>query len=75
MSSSISVGNFEIGELQPARPGVTRGLVVRVHRLAALRAKDTDPKARIAAWKKARDQIAKRQPAWQTLERMGTTHW
>jgi hypothetical protein len=31
---------------------------------------DADLKARIAAWKKTCELIAKRQPAWQTLERM-----
>ncbi len=39
-------------------------------RLAALRAKDADLKARIAEWKKTRDLIGKRQPAWQSLERL-----
>jgi hypothetical protein len=38
--------------------------------LAALRGKDSDLKARIAAWKKTRELIARRQPAWQTVERM-----
>ena len=39
-------------------------------RLAKLRAKADDLKARIAAWKKTRDVIGKRLPAWQTLERL-----
>ncbi len=60
----------------PARPSVTdiedMQKLVGNDRLAALRAKDTDLKARITGWKKTRDLIAKRQPAWQTLERMAT---
>ena len=39
-------------------------------RLAALRAKADDLKARIAAWKKTRNGIAKRLPSWKTLERL-----
>jgi hypothetical protein len=58
----------------PARPAVTDiediERLVGNDRLAALRAMDADLKARIAAWKKTCELIAKRQPAWQTLERM-----
>jgi hypothetical protein len=39
-------------------------------RLSALRLKETELKTRIAEWKKTRDLIAKRRPAWQTLERL-----
>lgn len=39
-------------------------------RLSALRLKEADLKTRIAEWKKTRDLIAKRQPAWQTLLRL-----
>jgi hypothetical protein len=58
----------------PARPSVTDiediATLVGNARLAALRAKDTEIKARIAEWKKARELIAKRQPGWQTLQRL-----
>lgn len=58
----------------PARPSLTdiEDIEARVgnDRLAALRTKVGDLKARIATWKKTRDLIAKRLPAWQTLERL-----
>ena len=56
----------------PARPSLTdiEDIEARVgnDRLAALRTKVGDLKTRIAAWKKTRELIAKRQPAWQVLE-------
>ncbi|MEB2363921.1 MAG: hypothetical protein OZ929_21485, partial [Bryobacterales bacterium] len=60
----------------PARPTVTdiediRKLVGN-DRLSALRAKESDIKARIAEWKKSRDGISKREPAWQILERLAS---
>ncbi|MBZ2183842.1 MAG: BREX system P-loop protein BrxC [Bryobacter sp.] len=60
----------------PARPTVTdiediRKLVGN-DRLSALRAKEADIKARIAEWKKNRDGISKREPAWQVLERLAS---
>ncbi len=39
-------------------------------RLSALRAKEAELKTLIADWKKTRGLIVKRQPAWQTLERL-----
>ena len=58
----------------PARPGVTdlEDIEKRVgnDRLAALRAKADDLKARLAGWKKTRDTIGKRLLAWQMLERL-----
>ncbi len=58
----------------PARPSLTdiEDIEARVgnDRLAALRAKVDNLKARIAAWKKTRELITKRLPAWQTLERL-----
>lgn len=58
----------------PARPSLTdvEDIEARVgnDRLATLRAKVDDLKARIADWKKTRDLITKRLPAWQTLERL-----
>lgn len=58
----------------PARPTVTdiediRKLIGN-DRLSALRTKEAEIKARIAEWKKTRDGIAKRDPAWQVLERL-----
>jgi hypothetical protein len=38
--------------------------------LVAIKTKGADLKAKIAEWKKTRDLIAKRRPAWQTLEQM-----
>jgi hypothetical protein len=38
--------------------------------LVAIKSKEADLKAKIAEWKKTRDLIAKRRPAWQTLEQM-----
>ncbi len=38
--------------------------------LVAIKSKETDLKAKISEWKKTRDLIAKRRPAWQTLEQM-----
>ena len=38
--------------------------------LVAIKSKEVDLKAKIAEWKKTRDLIAKRRPAWQTLEQM-----
>jgi len=38
--------------------------------LVAIKIKEADLKAKIAEWKKTRDLIAKRRPAWQTLEQM-----
>jgi hypothetical protein len=58
----------------PARPNVTDvediEKLVGNDRLANLRAKGDDLKAQIAQWKKTRDLIGKRLPAWQTLERL-----
>jgi len=58
----------------PARPGLTDVEDIEIEvgntRLASLRAKADDLKTRIAAWKKTRDLIGKRLPAWQTLERL-----
>ncbi len=58
----------------PTRPSVTdiEDIQKKVgnDRLVALRAKDSDLKTRIAEWKKTRDLISKRQPVWQTLERI-----
>ncbi len=58
----------------PARPGLTDiediERLVGNDRLANLRAKADDLKARIAQWKKTRDLIGKRLPAWNTLERL-----
>jgi hypothetical protein len=38
--------------------------------LVAIKNKEVDIKAKISEWKKTRDLIAKRRPAWQTLEQM-----
>ena len=38
--------------------------------LVAIKSKEVGLKAKIAEWKKTRDLIAKRRPAWQTLEQM-----
>jgi hypothetical protein len=38
--------------------------------LVAIKSKEVDLKAKIGDWKKTRDLIAKRRPAWQTLEQM-----
>jgi hypothetical protein len=38
--------------------------------LLAIKNKEADLKAKITEWKKTRDLIAKRRPAWQTLEQM-----
>jgi len=58
----------------PPRPSTTAiediQKMVGNDRLAALRAKEAEIKAQIADWKKTRDLIQKRQPAWQTLERL-----
>jgi hypothetical protein len=58
----------------PARPSLTdiEDLEARIgnDRLAALRAKAEDLKARIAAWQTTRALLAKRLPAWQTLEQL-----
>jgi len=58
----------------PARPLVTDiedvQKLVGNDRLAALRAQDASLKTRIAEWKKTRDLIAQRQPAWGTLGRL-----
>jgi len=58
----------------PSQPAVTdlediRKLVGN-DRLSALRAKEADVKSRIFEWKKNRDLINKRQPAWQILARL-----
>jgi hypothetical protein len=60
----------------PARPAVIdiediRKLVGN-DRLSALRAKEAEIKARIAEWKKTREGITKREPAWQVLERLAS---
>jgi hypothetical protein len=61
----------------PARPSLTDiediEKLVGNDRLANLRAKADDLRARIAQWKKTRELISKRLPAWGTLERL-TTH-
>lgn len=59
----------------PARPNLTdvediEKLGPNNERLAKLRAKADDLKSRIATWKKTRDLINKREPEWQTLERL-----
>jgi len=58
----------------PARPSLAdiEDLEARIgnDRLAALRAKAEDLKARIAAWQTTRALLAKRLPAWQTLEQL-----
>jgi hypothetical protein len=58
----------------PARPSLTdiEEIEARIgnERLAALRAKVDDLKARIGAWKKTRDLIGKRLPAWRMLDRL-----
>jgi hypothetical protein len=60
----------------PLRPNLTEieDIESRVgnDRLSALRAKVDDFRSRIAQWKKTRDLIVKRLPAWQTLERLAT---
>lgn len=60
----------------PARPTVTdiediRKLVGN-DRLSALRTKEAEIKVRIVEWKKTREGIAKREPAWQVLERLAS---
>jgi hypothetical protein len=58
----------------PARPSTTAiediQKLIGNDRLAALRAKDAELKACIAEWKNMRDLIAKRLPAWKTLEQL-----
>ncbi|MCL4854460.1 MAG: BREX system P-loop protein BrxC, partial [Bryobacteraceae bacterium] len=58
----------------PARPSLTDiediEKLVGNDRLANLRAKADDLKARIGQWKKTRDLIGKRVPAWGILERL-----
>ncbi len=60
----------------PARPSLTDiediEKLVGNDRLANLRAKADDLRARIAQWKKTRELISKRLPAWGTLERLAT---
>jgi hypothetical protein len=58
----------------PARPSTTAiediQKLIGNDRLAALRAKDVELKAFISEWKNMRDLIAKRLPAWKTLEQL-----
>ncbi len=74
-SALLKLGSEAGGEPPaPARPNVAdiediRKLVGN-DRLSALRAKEPDLKSRIAEWKKVRDGIVKREPAWQVLERL-----